>query len=237
MDRLASLYPQSPTVHENNNISPDTYHPELKQLYIHFLDTLYSICSPFTTDPDELAYIAAARWPGFVKPLLDGRRQLLEAGHSEDEVGFQVDLEPRLQLIRLFNPTMTDALKSLYPRHMSALEWARTNMPPEDILTQDQARSRSKASQANNSESLNPYLSQSLSRMAKFILVAAFLASTNPAKSDLRMFGRGPDERKKRRRGGTVRRMGKSGAVKVLIFPRPNFGNNCSSIHRSLNDY
>ncbi|KAJ8487791.1 hypothetical protein ONZ51_g3946 [Trametes cubensis] len=36
--------------------------------------------------------------------------------------------------------------------------------------------------------------------MAKFILVAAFLASTNPARSDIRMFGRGPDERAKRRR-------------------------------------
>ena len=71
----------------------------------------------------------------------------------------------------------------------------------------------------HDGEHQNVLLSQSLPRMAKFILVAAFLASTNPAKSDLRMFGRGPDERKKRRKkGGAVRKLGKSGAVKACPF-------------------
>jgi origin recognition complex subunit 5 len=39
-----------------------------------------------------------------------------------------------------------------------------------------------------------------LPRMSKFTLVAAFLASTNPAKSDIRMFGRGLDEKKRKRK-------------------------------------
>ncbi|KAK7691496.1 hypothetical protein QCA50_004895 [Cerrena zonata] len=214
LDRLASLYPDSSVPLNNEVISPETYHPELKQLYIHFLDTLYGICSPFTTDPDELAYIAAARWPGFVKPVLDGRRELIDAGHSEEEVGFRVGLEPRLQLTKLFNARITDALHTLYPRHTSALEWAKSNIPSEDILTHVSAKPP--AQMKNDPAPQLSDLSQSISRMAKFILVAAFLASTNPAKSDLRMFGRGPDERKrKRRRGGTVRRIGKSGAVKI----------------------
>ena len=217
LDKLASLYPTSTSSQRNDVFSPETYHPDLKALYGSFLENLYSICSPSTTDPDELAYIAAARWPGFVKPLLDERYRLLEAGHSEDEVGFHVPLEVRLQLLRIIKPTFTGALKTLYPRHASAMEWARCNLPPEDISTMEQGKADSRV--AHDAEHQNVLLSQSLPRMAKFILVSAFLASTNPAKSDLRMFGRGPDERKKRRKkGGAVRKLGKSGAVKACPF-------------------
>lgn len=213
------MYSEVPTSDETDLVSSGTYHPELKQLYVHFLDTLYSVCSPFTTDPDDLAYIAAARWPGFVKPIIDSRRQLIEDGHSEDEIGWNVPGEARLQLTAAFTQSFTEALNELYPRRSSALEWARSNIPPEDILSRQQPRSRSKAAPSTNT-AIDPQASrllESLPRMAKFILVAAFIASTNPAKSDLKMFGRGPDERKKRRRkGGMVRKTGRSGAVKVI---------------------
>jgi origin recognition complex subunit 5 len=38
----------------------------------------------------------------------------------------------------------------------------------------------------------------SLPQLPKFIPIASFLASTNPPESDLRIFGRGLDEKKKR---------------------------------------
>jgi Origin recognition complex (ORC) subunit 5 C-terminus len=50
--------------------------------------------------------------------------------------------------------------------------------------------------------------------MAKFVLLAAFLASTNPAKSDVRMFSRAPEERKKARRRAGPRKV-KGGTAKV----------------------
>jgi origin recognition complex subunit 5 len=40
----------------------------------------------------------------------------------------------------------------------------------------------------------------SLPQLSKFILIASFLASTNPPECDLRIFGRGLDEKKKRNR-------------------------------------
>ena len=43
---------------------------------------------------------------------------------------------------------------------------------------------------------------------AKFLLVAGYCASYNPAKSDLRLFGRGTGPDGKRRRGGGTRRAG-----------------------------
>ncbi|PCH36917.1 hypothetical protein WOLCODRAFT_28831 [Wolfiporia cocos MD-104 SS10] len=70
---------------------------------------------------------------------------------------------------------------------------------------------------------------RSLSRMVKFVLVTAFLASTSPAKTDMRMFGRGPDERALRRcrKAGSPRkpRPGTTGTtVKIpqrLLGPMP----------------
>ncbi|KAL0956951.1 hypothetical protein HGRIS_003052 [Hohenbuehelia grisea] len=64
---------------------------------------------------------------------------------------------------------------------------------------------------------------EALPRMHKFILLAAFIASNNPAKSDLRMFGRGVDERtrgKRRRRGGGAGRKGGRGASKATKIPQ-----------------
>ncbi|KDQ55524.1 hypothetical protein JAAARDRAFT_37539 [Jaapia argillacea MUCL 33604] len=176
-------------------------------LYSHFISTLYSVCSPFTTDPDELQYIAASRWPAFVQAILsefvddDGGQPL-----NIDDI--QVPEETRIRWLRQFTPTFTSALDVLYPRIKSATDLAR---PSPDDHSVDEGEDKKSISQ--------------LPRMQKFILVAAFLASTNPAKSDMRMFARGKDERKRRRRksvNATPKKGG--GAVKIpqrLLGPIP----------------
>ena len=218
---LVSAYPTSADS-STSSVDPDVYHPALKPLYAHFIATLYSTCSPFTHDPTELAYIAAARWPGFIQPVLDAHRGLLDELASGGEDGEERDqreppeLQPptedtRLRLIRLFTPSLTAALEALYPRLSNATHWARVHAPPPDLLLlpPGSAPNALAAQVATNAAKLNAHTDghgpteagiEALPRMAKFILVAAFLASTNPARSDLRMFGRGPDERTKRRR-------------------------------------
>ncbi|CDO73355.1 hypothetical protein BN946_scf185008.g118 [Trametes cinnabarina] len=218
LDALASAFPEPPSANAiASNADLDVYSPVLKPLYAHFLATLYSICAPFTHDPAELAYIAAARWPGFVQPVLDAHRGRMHRSHpdaddpmndmaEEAEEDDSHELSPpsedvRLRLTRLFTPSLTAALESLYPRLTHAALWARTHAPPPDLL----AVSPANAGQALYAHTANAQRGTSagleaLPRMAKFVLVAAFLASTNPARSDLRMFGRGPDERTRRRR-------------------------------------
>ena len=212
--------------------------------------TVYSVCSPFVVDPDELAYIVAARWPGFVQPVLDEwaarnreakeeRRQLRrhsldgdvdaegvddeeyadsEEKKAEEQEGEEIELTPptediRLRLTRLFTPSITQTLESLYPRLSSAHEWLQSHKPPPDLLSYrprdapgilaatHTTSKASKTSHANAKE--DESVTSRLPRMAKFILVASFLASTNPAKTDARMFGRGAEERGKRRRKAT----------------------------------
>lgn len=152
------------------------YRPSFSPLYGHFISMVCDVCFPFVHDIDELAYVAAACWPAFVKPLLVSSG---DAAPTEDT---------RLRLIRAFTPRVTHALESLYPRLMNAQDWSAANddQPDGDIY-------------APTSVSLQNSI-HSLPRMSRFILIASYIASTNPAKSDLRMFGRGVDEKKRRRR-------------------------------------
>ena len=202
------------------------YHPVLLPLYTHFSSILYSICSPFTHDPYELIYISAARWPGFVQPVLDDhrlkvdlRRQQREAsGMDVEDHDLEFKLAPpledtRIRLTRLFTPSLTAALEALYPRLTNASSWADENKPELDLL----ALPATRVSPMKSNSSQDAVTADILPRMSKFILVAAFLASTNPAKMDLRMFGRGLDEsKKKRRKGGSPRKgSGKNVVAKV----------------------
>ena len=194
----------------------NSHSPVLLPLYHQFLSTLYDVCSPFTKDPNELAYIAAARWPGFVTPILDEYQRLRDearenpGGEEEFELTAPTE-DARIRLIRLFTPSFTTALEALYPRLSNAAEWAADNQPRRNLLS-------SGFSGANLVDKSVPQASQGslvdvLPRMSKFILIGAFLASTNPTKSDIRMFGRALNERKKRKRGIVASSRG--GAVKV----------------------
>lgn len=166
---------------------------------------------------------------------LDGEPERAE---TEGAMGVEPELKPPdeltlMRLIRLFTPSMSRALEHLYPRRATALAWAQANAPPDNLLSRPPREVVSVAARLPSSTRhgvVNTYTSQGqsssgdqglsdLPRMAKFILVASFIASTNPAKTDMRMFGRGPDERKKKRkRGGSPRKgSAKSAAVKVSI--------------------
>ena len=195
----------------------NSHNPVLLPLYHQFLSTLYDVCSPFTKDPNELAYIASARWPGFVSPILDEYRRLLDEGRDnsgDEEEEFELTApteDARIRLIRLFTPSFTTALEALYPRLSNAAEWAADNQPQRNLLSSGFTG----ANLVDKSVLQAPQgsLPDVLPRMSKFVLLAAFLASTNPVKSDLRMFGRALHERKKRKRG--IAASSRVGAVKV----------------------
>src|ERR1700731_2323915 len=90
------------------------YHPALLPLHAQFASVLYDVCAPFTQDANELAYVAAARWPGFARSLLEERPDSSPASASG---GFVLpDEETRMRLIRHFTPSFTAALEALYPR-------------------------------------------------------------------------------------------------------------------------
>lgn len=179
----------------SSSSSPPTapYHPSLTSLYEHFATVMCDICFSFIHDPQELHYIAAARWPGFCKPLLDQMDKGLPNEYNPSEI-------VRMRLNKLFNPTITAALEALLPRLTNATDWALANEPPRNLLSIPGSTSlqvRLPTIQAGYHDQAGI---TGLPRMSKFILLASFLASTNPPRSDIRMFGRGLDEKKRKRR-------------------------------------
>ena len=93
-----------------------------------------------------------------------------------------------MRLSRPLSPSLSLALDALYPHLQNATDCAKADEPPP-TTTKTVVPSDEKDTGLT-----------SLPRLSKFFLVAFFLASTNPPKSDLRIFGRGLDEMKKRKR-------------------------------------
>ena len=193
-----------------------TYHPALQPLYEQYVDTLYNAVSIYTNEPLELQYVAAARWPGFVKPVISQYNELVR--QAEEEGLDLPELEPpgtdgRLRLFKFFLPTFTAALDALYPRLDNAADWATNN-------DYDAGQTSARDSLSIKGKSTSSFRVDHLPRMSKFILIAAFLASTNPPKSDLRMFGRGAEERKKRRRKSGSPKKGGGAQTVVKVCAR-----------------
>ncbi|KAH7925660.1 hypothetical protein BV22DRAFT_1194968 [Leucogyrophana mollusca] len=221
IQRLVSVFRSVCLARQASNVTDKTYHPALLPLYEHYAAVVYSVCGLYTRDPNELQYIAAARWPGFVKPVLAEHERVVAESRSQEPSGedtegeLDVDLIPpteeaRMRLTRYFTPSLTAALDVLYPRLTNAAEWAMEHDPDLEAMSTGTRRS-DHVKRATETSNLGV---NNLPRMSKFILIAAFLASTNPAKSDMRMFGRGADERKKRRRkGGSPKKSRSQSAV------------------------
>ncbi|KAJ7654418.1 putative origin recognition complex, subunit 5-like protein [Mycena polygramma] len=199
------------------------YHPNLSSLYSHFLSLVLDSCSLYIQDPNELQYIAAARWPGFVKPVLDAHNyqdEDIDMDADDDSELQPPDEEVRMRLIRIFKPSFKSALETLYPRLDHAASWAASNDPEPNLLAKP-PRLAQPMPDVGGVEVTDGRIAD-LPRMSKFILVAAYLASTNPHTSDLRMFGRGTDEKKRKRRahkpsakGGTTK------APQRVLGPNP----------------
>ncbi|KAK0234567.1 origin recognition complex subunit 5 C-terminus-domain-containing protein [Armillaria nabsnona] len=223
------------------NLPLNPYHPALEGMYASFASILCDACFPFTNNPDELTYAAAARWPGVIQPILDNHA--LERGKGDSNLAERDDNEHlftddamlvddaddfvtppeevRMRLNRYFKPSITAALEQLYPRSSNAQDWADANLPSREALEaifpvhRADHPSRPQVDAAVKEKPAEPY--RNLTRISKFILIASFLASMNPAKSDLRMFGRGLDEKKRKRRRITKAPSAKtkSGPIKV----------------------
>ena len=174
--------------------APHAYHPALAPLYAQYADALYSICSPFTRDPHELAYIAAAQWPSFIAPVLEAQKGVAEFQPIPEDV--------RLRLLRVFLPSFTAALDVLLPRKMHASAWSRTSDLNEGVGVDRKSVET---------------VTRSLPTLQKYILLSAFLASSNPPRTDTRMFARSRETRSKRRRGGGSRKMPQRSASSPAI--------------------
>lgn len=201
------------------------YNPRLRPLYEQFIQALYAACSPTTNDPAQLAYIAAARWPGFVAPLLNDwrgaevtRKELdgdMDIDTDEDSLYPIPNTADTLRLLHTFKPTFIPALHALLPRLTTAQAWSGSNIPPESVrLSQPLSLSLpSLTNSASTSTTVPSAAEQAEARLrglttrTRVLLLASYVASFNPARTDARLFERTAEgvaarARRKKRSGG-----------------------------------
>ncbi|KAJ7472431.1 putative origin recognition complex, subunit 5-like protein [Mycena galericulata] len=201
----------------------DAYHPNLRPFYAQFLSVLLDSCLLYVQDPNELQYIAAARWPGFVQPILDSHNHRHDEDVDMDEdndAGLRPPREDvRMRLIRIFKPSFAAALAALYPRLDHAANWAASNRSEADLLTKPPSQTQP-LTEGGEVEVGDGRISD-LPRMSKFVLVAAYLASTNPHNKDIKLFGRAQDEKKRKRRAYKAAKSGAAKAPQRVLGPNP----------------
>ncbi|KAL4208610.1 origin recognition complex, subunit 5 [Rhizopus microsporus] len=100
------------------------------------------------------------------------------------------DVNDAIKLMRLAQPYFAEATEKLYLREISSAEWSQE----KDL----------KRNVAGRAEFELPYYT-------KFLLIAAYLASYNPPRFDVRFFSKSAEERAKKRGGGSRKRVDKTG--------------------------
>ncbi|KAG8942459.1 hypothetical protein FRC04_003627 [Tulasnella sp. 424] len=272
ISHLGTLFPIAVPDSSTSGPISDAYDPVLKPLYFTFLGVLYDACTPYTTDSDDLEYLAYAFWPGFVRPVLedwwaaDQDRQDGSTEERETADGEPISRErPQIPqrtlppdsatplLIRQFVTGFQSSFSSLYSRSISATSFLRTqasqpsfrlsqrfSAPAMANINASLASSSQKTSSGLNDTTRRKDLGTSLSRQKKLLLVAAYISSFNPARTDLRMFGRVPDGVIKK---GRARRAGGISTGKALFgrkaakVPQVLLGPNSFTLERLLAIY
>lgn len=264
ISHLGTLFPIAVPDSSTSGPISDAYDPALKPLYFTFLGVLYDACTPYTTDSDDLEYLAYAFWPGFVRPVLedwwaadqdrqDGSTEERETADDEPVSRERPQIPQRTLppdsatplLIRQFVTSFQSSFSSLYSRSISATSFLRTqasqpsfrlsqrfSAPAMANINASLTSSSQKTSSGLNDTTRRKDLGTSLSRQKKLLLVAAYISSFNPARTDLRMFGRVPEgvikKGRARRAGGisTGKALFGRKAAKVCLLLASSFRNN-----------
>jgi origin recognition complex subunit 5 len=217
---LLSLFPSTST--------RDLHDPILIPIYSQFLGVLYDSCIPFTNDPHEMAFMAYAMWPTFIRPLLEDWQSMdvQDEGESEADNGLQDRALPPPEsvsiLIRHFIAGFHAAFTPLHTRQISAASYLRSQASKSSFRlsqrfgSQNHAVPSSPVKPPGSSMKVDDGVAGSLTRRQKLILVAAYIASFNPARTDLRMFGRlAVGSKRKRGRTAAANRSAKKTKVSL----------------------
>jgi origin recognition complex subunit 5 len=196
---------------------PGNAHP----LYSRFLDLILAALLHLTLSPlPELEYVAEALWPIYTSPLPTHYEQTLlgrpypNPDNPPDPLGITIKMLTDLK--HGLTVPLALAAEELLTRK-AGIE-AMKDAAKRPLLPGTPSRTPSRAP-------ANQGLSADLALCAKYLVVAGYCASYNPAKSDQRLFGRiGVDG--KRKRGGGTRRAG-YGRTRIgkvpqrLLGPKP----------------
>ncbi|ORY21095.1 origin recognition complex subunit 5 C-terminus-domain-containing protein [Naematelia encephala] len=203
-----------------SQLVPCSEHP----LWPRFLDLILSTLHPLLPSPlPTLFHLAEALWPLYTSPLPPHLEMtflglsLPQTPHEQPQPQPPPPLEITLKLLtdlkHHLSLPLSAAIETLLPLQLGSHEFTHSLLPTPD-------------GQRRGIAHLPKPPPLDLGTAAKFLVVAAYCASYNPAKSDLRLFGRSVGVDGRKRRGGGMRRAG-YGRVRIgkvpqrLVGPKP----------------
>lgn len=189
---------------------PGCSHP----LYPRFLDLVYTTVQPLIPpSPLDLEYLSQLLFPIYTQTLPPHSEQILlnrpYADPANPPPSLSITVKLLTELKHQSSLAFTSAIETVLPRLTGRYEFSKA-------FTRDLSLENGFAN-GNGSGIVNGLNGKGVGTLtgseillplcARFLLIAAYCASYNPPKSDMRLFGRGVGDGK-RRRGGGARRAG-----------------------------
>ncbi|KAF9975244.1 Origin recognition complex subunit 5 [Actinomortierella ambigua] len=172
---------------------------EDQELYGRFVDLVYEVFQRNCKDLNEIRHLVALLYPLYVKPVHDGKIQKHES----------------LKLHRHIQAYFVEAMDKLYLREISSTEWSDRALSFTPGTNSGSTPTTGSSHAAHMSASERAMLAAvdvqghfNLPYYTKFLLFAAFLASYNPPRLDMRYFAKVSNQ------GGKMSRRAKKGNAK-----------------------
>jgi origin recognition complex subunit 5 len=185
--------------------SPSSSSPASHPLYSRFLDLILSTLLPLTSLPSEIEYLSQTLWPIYTSSLPPHSEQSLLNRPYPDPANIPPPLAITVKLLtdlkHQLSIPLTAAIESVLTRQIGRREFEKAMLPSraEPGMGMMMGGVRRGIPKAPGLE---------LPVVAKYLLVAGYCASYNPAKSDMRLFGRGTGPDRRTKKGGGTRRAG-----------------------------
>jgi len=174
---------------------------------------VYGICSPYTQDLTDIAYILATHWELYISPIINDWNDFNDRG---DE--YEIPPQAQARLNSIFRQTIGASVQLLYPRLIDSETWI-SQVSPEDRNIRFSRADRNTVLQSRKESALSQDGDDTLNvtrlpLIARYLLVASYLASFNPTTMDVRILSQVRDPTKKLRKIG-VRKAQPGVALKV----------------------
>jgi origin recognition complex subunit 5 len=188
---------------------PSTPHP----LYPRFLDLIISSLYSISCLPQDIEYISTLLWPIYTATLPPHAEQTFLGRALEDPENppppLLVTVKLLTELKHQLSIPLAASIEAVLTRQTGHEQFLKAMTPATTHNRNGNSDSFDFALALTPNKRVVPRPpTLELPLCAKYLIVAAYCASYNPPKSDLRLFGRGTGPDGKRKRGGGTRRAG-----------------------------
>lgn len=191
-------------------LSRDCPKDEPLGFFMAFVELMFDVFCRITMDISELRYVIALLWPKFLEPVRLGKAKRMEVG----------------KLYKFIAPECKELLDKLLLRELSSVDYQQRagllvkagdeqNVEASTSTTSNATTTTTTMTTTTTTTTAKPTAtalsaippkarvntSLQLPHHTKYLLIASFLASYNPAKLDVRFFSRGSEDMTKTKRG------------------------------------